>query len=350
MKTFHHFLVGLFLGTSFFIQAQNQNQDYLANLLATEEQNDFSGTVLVIQNEKILLNKGYGFTDKTRQHKVEPNTIFNIASITKSYTAIGILQLVEKGKLNLEDRLSSFFEEVPSDKKDISIHQLLSHQSGLPQSYVCMRKSEGPACMKAIFKEKLADTPGQSFNYSNHNYAVLAAIIEVISGMTWETYLSKNLLEKAQLNDTYFWGAIDDRNAAKVAQKINKLGSKTRQRNWDYLGGGGIYTTSLDLYKWFQALQAGSILSEKYQKLLFKPNLHTSSGLGIGYGWFISQSEMGIKEYWTRGSDSFGHNAVLRWFPEKETLVIVCTNTGEKGDKNITDNRRISDLIIGLIL
>ena len=343
----------LFILTNIFnlIHAQaDRNTNDIEQLLSKEDKAGFSGTVLVIKEGEVLLNKGYGFTDKRQLHQVTPNTIFNIASITKTFTAIGILKLVEQGKLNLEDQISSFFKEIPQDKKGITIHQLLTHSSGLPHGYVCMKISEGVNCMKAIWKEELEDSPGRVFNYSNHNYAVLAAIIETISGTSWEDYISKNILERAQMGNTYFWGAIDDRDAVRVAQKLERLSHKTRRRNWDYLGSGGMYTTSEDLYKWFQALQSGDILSEKYKKLLFKPTLYSKSGIvGIGYGWFVSKTA-GMMEYWTRGSESFGHNAVLRWFPEKETLVIICTNTGEKGDKKQSDNRRISELIIDIIL
>lgn len=346
-------LICIYLGLCFFlnlIQAQDMSlQDQIHALLGAEEKAGFSGAVLVWQNDRLLVDQGYGFTDQHRKYRITPNTIFNVASITKSFTAIAILQLIEQGKLHPQDRLSNFFENLPEDKKDISIHQLLTHRSGFPQSYVCMKKRERTACMQAIFAEQLVGTPGRTFHYSNHNYAILAAIIEVSCKRSWEEYLTKRILSPAQLSNTYFWGAIDDRNPAQVAQKIDQLDKKTRQRNWDYLGSGGLYTTTRDLYTFFQALQAGKLLSEAYQKLLFTPACFTKSGLGIGYGWFISSTPKDTLEYWTRGSESFGHNAVLRWFPKKNTLLIVCTNTGEQGGKSQTDNQRISNLIVDIM-
>ena len=203
----------------------------------------------------------------------------------KSFISLSISLLIfalivhaqkDNKKNELASLLASEEKDVPVDKKNITVHQLLSHSSGLPQSYVCMDMSEREDCMKAIFKERLEDPPGQVFGYSNHNFAILAGIIEVVTGKSWETYLDHNVLKVAQLNNTHFGGAIDDRNPMRVAQKINKLSKKTRQRNWDYLGGGGIYSTSLDLYRFFQAIWEDKLLSEKktkspfYLKSIFK--------------------------------------------------------------------------------
>ncbi len=345
MKIITAMSVALLLSTGH-LKAQSSEMDQVSAMLGAEEKAGFSGTVLLASEGEILISKGYGFTDKSGQNPIQPSTLFNIASITKSFTAIATLQLIEKGQLKLEDRLAKFFAFVPDDKKDITIYHLLSHTSGLPQTYVCIRMSDRTPCMKAIFGEPLEEKPGQSFRYSNHNYGLLAGIIEVATGISWEEYLTKSILRPAGLTNTRFWGGLDDRDATLVAQKINRLNKKTRQRNWDFLGSAGMYSTTQDLYRWFVAIQSYALLPKAYTDMMFTPVTQTRSGIGVGYGWFISTTSSGHREYWTSGSDSFGHNAMVRYIPTKDTVIIVCSNTGEKENGTQTDNRRISNMII----
>src|SRR2546422_6011819 len=204
----------------------------------------FSGSVLVAVNDTVILDDGFGHTDAAAKYSVTPATLFNIASITKTFTALGILKLEESGLLKLTDSLGKFFKVVPADKRAITIHELLTHTSGLQQHYVDMGVSSREPAVKNILDDTVKFVPGSDFQYSNENYELLAAIIEVVSGKSYERFTDDAILAPAKMTNTHFWGEIDDLDAKKVAQKLKDLTKSERARNWDFLGSGGIYSTS----------------------------------------------------------------------------------------------------------
>lgn len=140
-------------------------------------QSDYGCSVLIAEGNTILFNKSYGFTSTNKQHKTKPNTLFNVASITKAVTAVGILKLYEKHQLKLDDTIGTFLKNVPFDKKNITIHQLLSHTSGLQQNYVCSEVNNSDSAIAKIMNDTLAFIPSSGFEYSNENFELLAAII-----------------------------------------------------------------------------------------------------------------------------------------------------------------------------
>jgi CubicO group peptidase (beta-lactamase class C family) len=289
----------------------------------------FSGSVLISIDDKVIFSKGFGFTDAAKKHKVTPGTLFNVASITKTFAALGILILKERGLIRLENKIGIYFKGVPPDKKEITLHHLLTHTTGLQQHYVTMEVADRETAVRNILNDKLAFETGTQFRYSNENYQLLAAIIEIVSGKSYEAFTRTEILTKAGMKNTRFWGEFDDRDARFVGQKIRKLSPKYRQRNWDQLGSGGIYSTSMDLFKFYRALKAHKLISAQSFQLALRPHREITS-TRVGYGWFINETERKTREYWTRGTEDFGHNAVLRWFPDENVVIIVCSNAGRK--------------------
>ena len=313
----------------------------------------FSGSVLVAVNDTVILDDGFGHTDAAAKYSVTPATLFNIASITKTFTALGILKLEESGLLKLTDSLGKFFKVVPADKRAITIHELLTHTSGLQQHYVDMGVSSREPAVKNILDDTLKFVPGSDFQYSNENYELLAAIIEVVSGKSYERFTDDAILAPAKMTNTHFWGEIDDLDAKKVAQKLKDLTKSERARNWDFLGSGGIYSTSPDLFKLYLAVKSNKILKPESTTRLFQSYRKLSS-TSVGYGWFIDETKWDTREYWTRGTEDFGHNAVMRWFPEDDVVIIVCSNAGEllggtAADKTATANRIVSDGLMQIL-
>jgi len=331
-------------------QALNHKLENCIDALVTK---GFSGSVLVALNDSIVLNDGFGFTSAAKKYKVTPTTLFNIASITKTFTALGILKLEENGRLQLTDSLGKYFKVVPPDKKTITIHELLTHTSGLQQHYVDMGVSSREAAVKNILDDTLKFVPGSDFQYSNENYELLAAIIEVASGKSYERFTEDEILVPAKTTNTHFWGEIDDLDAQKVAQKVKDLSKDARKRNWDFLGSGGIYSTSPDLFKLYLAVKSNKIINPESTNRMFQSYRKLSSS-SVGYGWFIDETKWDTKEYWTRGTEDFGHNSVLRWFPEDNVVIIVCSNAGEilggtTADKTTTANRIVSDNLMQIL-
>ncbi len=320
----------------------------LSRILSTEYGNDFAFSTLIDQSGLVLYDEYYGFSDAQNTTPVTEKTVFNIASISKSVTAIGILNLVEDGKLNLSDTLDRFFDELPPDKKNITIHQLLSHSSGFDQVYILDGIKEKNQALKLLFDQDLTFEPGNGFSYSNLNFQLLAMIIEEISGLTYEQYIDNVILKPVGLDDTLFWDQKS--NSHHIAHIPEDISSQQGFRNWGWIGGAGLYSSSKDLHAFWNSINNGSILSEPNELKLFGSYYTTSSGTEIGYGFYSrTNATTNSKEIWTSGSESWGHNAVIRHYPEHELTIIVLSNSGELGDARSTGNRLISDRIIDFL-
>lgn len=287
----------------------------------------FAGSVLVARDGRVLLHKGYGFSDRQRTRPVEAETPFWVASISKQFTAAAILKLVEQGRLSLEDPIVRHFPDVPEDKRGITIHHLLSHTAGFRQVYAADGIADQGEAVKAVLGQALAHSPGQGFTYANDNYSLLAAIVEIASGQSYEPYLRENLFSPAGMAHTGFWGEAA---ATSVAEIHGKVEESSRKPNWGFRGGTGIYSTTGDLYRWFEALQSERVLSQESRRKLLSPQVSVSPEVQSAYGWFGSTTSRGTRSIWTRGSEGFGHNAVLFTFPEEKTVVIVASNAGDR--------------------
>ncbi len=314
-------------------------------MLIKEFGDEFGYSVLVYDEKSILFEKIFGKIDSLRTKTPDAQTLFNIASVSKSFTAIGIMRLIEQNKIRLNDTIGVFFDNVPIDKKSITISHLLCHKSGFQQNYVCDGKTNSSDALKALLADTLGSDPGIGFDYSNQNYEMLALIMEKITHTTYENFIRRQILKPLKMKNTFFWDEV--RNCKNIAEKNRIITDSIMQRNWGYIGSGGIYSTPTDLYKFINAVINSRLISKSNTELLFSKYYTTSSGLGIGYGWFINDAtEWGTKEIWTRGNEDWGHNAVIRWFPDKKMIIIVCTNSGEiGGNKQTTGNRLISDYI-----
>lgn len=316
----------------------------LDQALQKEYGGKFGFSVLVADEKKILFSNSYGHIDTSKTKKVNQETLFHIASITKSVTAIGIFQLIEKQKLALDDTIGKFFENVPRDKHSIRVSHLLTHRSGFEQNYVCFGIGNSDDAVSALLNDTLSSLPGTDFKYSNQNFELLALIIEKITGSTYEDYIRKNILQPLDMKGSFFWNEINGKE--NVAGKNQEFPDSLLARNWDYIGANGIYTNPSELYKFIKGVIENQLISENSTESLLSEQYRATSGLSICYGWFKNDSTTwNTKEIWTRGSQSWGHNAVIRWFPDKKKVIIVCTNSGEIGEKQSTGNRMISNYI-----
>ncbi len=291
----------------------------------------FSGTVLIAKGSKILLNQGYGFTDLKKTVKVKSDTKFYIASITKQFTASAILKLEEQGKLKTTDSIGNFFKDVPPDKAQITIHHLLAHTSGLAQNYTADGIINRDEMTKAVLAEPLKNPIGEKFGYGNDGYSLLAAIVEIVSGESYESFIKQNLLNPAKMKNTGFWGEPN----LLIADTKKEISADMKMPNWGFRGSGGMYSTAKDLFKWQQALFADKILSKKSREKLLTPNNQTSRGMHA-FGWFISETKSGKQVYWTAGYEDFGHNGIVKVYADG-TVIIVLTNSGDIDEKPARD-------------
>lgn len=260
----------------------------------------FSGTVLVAKDGKVLLEKGYGMADRERKIPMAADSVISIGSITKQFTAAAILKLEMAGKLRVDEPIGRFFPGAPPEKAAITIHQLLTHSAGLesdygPTDYEAVSRDE---IIRRVMAAPLRTPPGKQYFYSNAGYSLLAAIVEILSGQSYETYLRENLFVPAGMKATGYkvaWrdgqvahGYVDGKDWGTILDKPwDKDGPY-----WNLRGNGGIHSTAGDMYRWHLALEGDKILSKAAKEKYFKPYVPEGpEGQSYyAYGWAIFET------------------------------------------------------------
>ena len=284
----------------------------------------FAGAVLAARDGEIVLQAGYGPADRERGVPITPATVFYIGSLTKQFTAAGIMKLVDQGRLSTRDSLGALFEGVPVPKRGITVHQLLSHTAGLPRDVGDLYGSwvAKDAHVRAVLDAELASAPGAEYGYSNAAYTLLAAIIERVSGSGYERFLHEHLFRPAGMEETGYvlpgWdlarvapGYRDDENAGTPLQRPNWTPDGP---GWAIRGAGGMLSTLGDLYRWHEALQGDAVLSSAAREQLFGSHARMGENEHYGYGWVVEVTPQG-RLISHNGSDGI-YYAVLRRYPE----------------------------------
>ncbi len=323
----------------------NQGFQKVSALMKKLETEGFNGAVLVARDGKVSIN-AYGLADRENQIKNTPNTVFSTGSVTKPFTAAAILKLEMQGKLSVTGKISMYFENLPEDKKDITIHELLTHSAGFPDSigrdYEKIEKEE---FLKRAFSTVLLSKPGTEYEYSNVGFSILAAIIEQVSGKSYENYLYDNLFLPAGMKNTGYsipkWteeqlavGYLGDERWGKMTEKSRK----NPELYWNLMGNGGILSTVEDLYKWHLALEGERILSTKAKERSYKPYIEEGEGGGTfyGYGWSVVPRSNGSTLITHNGGNGVFICDFYR-FPKEKTVIIVMTNSLKPIFRNLAD-------------
>jgi len=291
----------------------------------------FSGVVLVSKGNAVVYQQAFGLADRALN---VPNTVeskFHIASLSKPITAVGVLRLVEQGKLSLDDHLSKFVADFPGGDK-ITIGELLTHYSGLadasadPDYNNWSRFPQTPAALVERVKKKSPESkPGTHYFYSNSNYHILAFIIEKRSGQSYGDFLAKEILQPSGMSNTAHQ-MIDSTIVQHLVHGYNPAGAADFE-NAPYLdwtsktGNGSLYSTAEDLLRFHRALQDGKLLRPK--------TLRASYGFdrkdrNVGMFWFRRQ-RFGHRSVFVNGS-SPGFKAHFERFIDDDAAVIVLSN------------------------
>lgn len=341
MKTIIKFIILIVLSQSAYAQislTKEKLNKKIDNYLIQGVKNGFAGAVLIARNGEIILNKGYGLADREKQIPNTPTTIFSTGSVTKQFTATAILKLVEFNKLKLTDPISTFFEEVPNDKKEITIHQLLTHTAGLVDvigdgdfDYIPTHDF-----FKELFDTKLRNVPGERHRYSNAGYSILARIIEIVSEQEYEDFLQQHIFKPAGMQQTgyllpqwdsktlahgYYRGVID------VGTMISRF-KKAGDISWVLKGNGGIQSTQEDMFNWYKALKSNTVLSKSSTELLTTSYVQEQPGSDesfYAYGWAIFNSNRNTKIVTHNGSNGIFFHEFM-WLPEEDVVIIFSTN------------------------
>jgi D-alanyl-D-alanine carboxypeptidase len=271
------FLLGLlFLVTDAAVPGQSIDQTDLSSKLDSHlnpyvKANDFSGVVLVAQGDRILSVREYGSADRLHAVRNQRSTAFRLASLSKTFTAAAIVMLIEQGTVRLQDPLSHFFPEFPNGDH-ITVEQLLSHESGVGELDAPDLMRECPSSsemVRRIAKVSPFFAPGTSDRYSNEGYVLLAAIIEHVSGTTYEAFLRKNIFDPLKMKHTGVMCAewpVSDHAVGYIAGLGTDVESLPfNEAGWN--GPGSLYSTVDDLYTWLKAVSADQLF--KFSKLAY---------------------------------------------------------------------------------
>ncbi|HFK5529012.1 TPA: serine hydrolase domain-containing protein [Elizabethkingia anophelis] len=298
----------LFIAVSSFVYGQKEKKldSLFTSLYAAKE---FNGNVLVAEKGKVIYEKSFGLANEKTQQKLDKNTVFELASVSKQFTAMGIVQLEKEGKLSYNDPLTKYFPEL-SFYKPITIDNLLHHTSGLPDYMSLFDKNwdkkkfatnKDIVEMLAKYKPELLFVPGDKYEYSNTGYALLGLIIEKVSKQSYGDYLNKKIFKPLGMANTrvyrsrykpekisnYALGYVVDSLGNK--KLLDDLGKEYYTYYLDgIVGDGMVNSTTGDLLKWDRALYGDKLVNQKDKDLIFssivtKDNKDTR----YGYGWAI---------------------------------------------------------------
>ena len=306
----------------------------------------FAGALLVAQNNQVILNQAYGLAVRSESIPNTVKTAFSIGSITKSLTATAIMTLIESGRLEADDLISKFLPDVPPDKAAITVHHLLTHTSGLNQDvghdYDIAPRDE---TVKKILAVKLAFEPGGPYRYTNTGFTLLAAIIEHVSGKSYEDYLREAVLTPAGMTATGYRGPDWSTRTVAHWYRGNQDNGRPIDKaypQWNLMGNGGILTITNDMYRLTRALKNNTLMSQANRETMFAPHVE-----GYGYGWESLQTPHG-KLVQHNGGSTLGNSAELIWYMEEDLVVVLFANQNDGSGATTSKIRRhILDIIRG---
>ena len=324
--------------------------------MANQASHGYAGALLIEQNGELILAKGYGVSDRATSTPVTPDTVFDIGSVTKQFTAAAILKLEEQKQLKVEDAISNYFANVPADKQDITLHQLLTHTAGLPESlgddYDRILKDD---YIDLAMRTPLLHQPGEAYSYSNTGYSLLTAIIEQVTGQSYEAYLREVLFEPIGMLQTgYLLPEWQEDHLAHAYTTIlfwpRDMGTPLDQPfaadgpYWHLRGNGGILSTVLDMYQWHKALQGNTVLTEASKAKLLTP--YVDEGFAeesfYSYGWVIIPTSRGTTLQTHNGGNDFFYADIHRYVDDDVMLFI----TSSAGQPDATElSWQIADML-----
>jgi CubicO group peptidase (beta-lactamase class C family) len=303
--------------------------------------------VLVLKNGHVVFERGYGVADLHSFHKIDTHTNFRLASCTKQFTAMAIMLLVHDGKLHYEDRLTDVFPDFPEYGKSITIRNLLNHTSGLLDYEDLMAKPSAgtPAEKIPQIKDlgvleilKLQKTtkfpPGTKWDYSNSGYAVLAMVVQQISGQPFGDFLHDRIFAPLKMNATVAYEKGKNNVSNRAYGHTHDSGGwheMDQSSTSAVLGDGGVYSSLDDLAKWDRALAGHTLLNETEMKPAITP-VRVSDGsvqepdgtpAAYGFGWFLN-SYKGHPRMWHYGETVGFRTTIQRFVDDNLTIFVLC--------------------------
>ena len=291
-------------------------------------------SIIVAKNSEVIFSGGYGKANIELDVDNTENHVFEIGSITKQFTAVSILMLMEEGKLNLDDEITKFIEDYPTHGHTITVHHLLTHTSGI-KSYTSMpsffdlaREDMSPTELIDVFKNEPMDfAPGEQWLYNNSAYVILGHIIEVVSGQSYEEFINKRIFTPLKMTNSYYGSH----------SKIIKNRAYGYQQNGDIVNAaylsltlpysaGSIMSTVGDLFKWQHGIKSNELISEESLSIAISDHpLNNGKKTDYGYGWGVN--EINGSSTYEHSGGIFGYNSNEIYLPEEDVYVAVLANS-----------------------
>ena len=340
IKSLCLFLIsGLLLTSSFGQSKQNKKLTKSLDELIPKRLTEIAPgcVVMIVKKDKIIYRKAFGSANTELNISMQPNMLFRTGSMGKQYTAIAVLQLVEQGKIGLQDSMQKYIKDFPSKGYTITIENLLSNTSGI-KDY--LSEISNPSKEKETYTPKdgvdfikdapLNFKPGSNYQYSNSNFYLLGYIIEMVTGKTFEKYLQENVLDKADLKNTFY--IHTEKNIPNMPQGYSKFDGKIEKATLQPIdimySAGGLISNVDDIHKWHQALYNQQLVKkETLQKATTPFKFPDGTFSEYGYGWFVKNID-GSKTIEHSGStDGFQSDEI--YMPNENAFVVALYNCYE---------------------
>lgn len=321
---------------------------------------EFNGNVLIAEHGKVIYEKSFGLANEETKEKLNHETVFELASVSKQFTAMGIVQLQKEGKLSYNDFVSKYIPEL-KDYENTTIQNLLVHTGGLPDYMQLMMEERGDKTTPVTNQDVITFfqkshpekefEPGEKFSYSNSGYVILASIIERVSGKSFENYLKEKIFIPLGMNNTFVYRrryqpkeidnyALGYIYSDSLKRKIlpDEEGKSSHYVYLDGMFGDGMVNSNLhDLLKWDRALYTNKLIDDEDKQIIFssyktKDSLET----GYGFGWFINQDSLYGKIVSHTGRWAGYLTVIERDIDNDKTIIILQNN-----ETNITENIRL---------
>ena len=312
----------------------------------------FSGSVLVVRDGEIIHRNGYGFANLEQQIPNTPDTQFLIASLTKQFTALAIMQLQEQGKLNVEDTVDTYLPDFPSGSK-IQIKHLLNHSSGIynfTDQWKKIRHSNLSLDeLLLTFKDKsLEFEPGSKVKYSNSGYIIAGLIIEALSDQSYSEYITHNIFKPLGMNNSSYGLLENSTSSIAVGYNDEQVLDLTNLTNT--YAAGAMRSSVNDLYLWGTSFDTTPLINENSLLTIFPIN---RKGLGLGFGsgrfkvvmglgWFFYETDYGLE--YSHGGHIDGFSSVIARYPKHNALIIILSNKDQYDIWTLKD--RVAELVL----
>ena len=307
----------------------------------------FNGGILVAKKGRVIFEAYHGFFNLRKKDSLTPHSAFHLASVSKTFTAMATLKLVQMGKLSLDDDMKKFFPGFPYD--NVTVRLLLSHRSGLPNYIYFMEKlgwdrhqycsNEDVLDYMIKYKPNPTSRPNSHFEYCNTNYALLGLIIQKASGKSYADFLQTEFLTPLQMKDTYVFNMTDS------ATAMPSYDWRGRQEGLTFLDTGfgdkNIYSTPEDLLKWDQAMYTNQIFSKQTLEEAYTPYSNEKPGIrNYGFGWRMNVYPDGKKIIYHNGWWHGNNTVFIRMIQDSVTIIVL----GNKFNHAIYQSKKMAEI------